>query len=80
MLEMEKRELLRGLPAVDAVLREPAAEVLVSRHGAKATTAAVREALGRARQEILAGGEPEVSKETVLAVTAKLRFVALGRA
>jgi L-seryl-tRNA(Ser) seleniumtransferase len=72
MLEMEKRELLRGLPAVDAVLRVPAAEVLVSRHGTKATTAAVREVLGRARQEILSGGEPEVSGEAVLAVAAKL--------
>ena len=69
---MEKRELLRGLPAVDAVLREPTAEVLVSRHGTKATTAAVREALGRARREILAGGDPKISGETVLAVAAKL--------
>lgn len=72
MLEMEKRELLRGLPAVDAVLREPTAEVLVSRHGPKVTTAAVREALGRARREILAGGDLKISGETVLAVAAKL--------
>jgi L-seryl-tRNA(Ser) seleniumtransferase len=72
MLEMEKRELLRSLPAVDAVLRAPAAEILVSRHGTKATTAAIREALGKARQEILAGGEAEVSEETVLALAAKL--------
>jgi L-seryl-tRNA(Ser) seleniumtransferase len=72
MLETEKRELLRGLPAVDAVLREPVAEVLVSRHGTKATTAAVREALGRVRREILAGGDPKVSGETMLAVAAKL--------
>jgi L-seryl-tRNA(Ser) seleniumtransferase len=72
MLETEKRELLRGLPAVDAVLRVPAAKVLISRHGTKATTAAVREALGRARQEILAGGEPETSEEAVLALTSKL--------
>ena len=69
---MEKRELLRGLPAVDAVLREPNAEGLVSRYGTKATTAAVREALGRARREILAGGDPKVSVETMLAMAAKL--------
>jgi L-seryl-tRNA(Ser) seleniumtransferase len=72
MLEMEKRELLRGLLAVDAVLREPSAEGLVSRYGTKATTAAVREALGRARREILAGGDPKVSGETLLAIAAKL--------
>jgi L-seryl-tRNA(Ser) seleniumtransferase len=72
MLETEKRELLRGLPAVDAVLREPRAECLVSRHGTKATTAAVREALRRARRDILAGGDLKVSGETMLAVAAKL--------
>ena len=69
---MEKRELLRGLPAVDAVLRAPAAGVLATRHGTRAATAAVREALGRTRQEILAGGEPDLSEESVLAVAAQL--------
>ena len=69
---MEKRELLRSLPAVDAVLRETSAKGLVSRHGTKATIAAVREALGSARREILAGGDPKVSGETMLAVAAKL--------
>ena len=72
MLEIEKRELLRGLPAVDAVLRESSAEGLLSRYGTKATTAAVREALGRARREILAGGDPKVSGEVVLAAAARL--------
>ncbi|MBA4115043.1 MAG: L-seryl-tRNA(Sec) selenium transferase, partial [Rubrobacter sp.] len=72
MLDTEKRELLRGLPAVDAVLRTPAAGVLAARYGANATTAAVREALGRARREILAGGGLEVSGETVLTAAATL--------
>ena len=67
MLETGKRELLRGLPAVDAVLRSPAAQALLSRHGTKATTAVVRGILERTREEILAGGEPEVSEESVLA-------------
>ena len=67
MLETGKRELLRALPAVDAVIRSPAAQDLVSRHGTKATTAVVRGLLQRAREEILAGGEPEVSEESVLA-------------
>ncbi|MEJ7871357.1 MAG: L-seryl-tRNA(Sec) selenium transferase, partial [Rubrobacteraceae bacterium] len=62
---------MRGLPAVDAVLRTPAAGVLAARHGTNAATVAVREALGRARREILAGGEPEVSEEAVLAAAAK---------
>ena len=66
MLETGKKELLRALPAVDAVLRSPAAQDLASRHGTKATTAVVRGLLQRAREEILAGGEPEVSEESVL--------------
>ena len=61
MLETGKKDRLRRLPAVDAVLRSPGAEALVSRHGTRTATAAVREALGRIREEVLAGGEPEVS-------------------
>ena len=72
MLETEKRELLRSLPAVDAMLRMPAAKTLVSRHGTKATTATVREVLERAREEILAGKEPDSSEEAVLVVAEKI--------
>src|SRR5919199_518159 len=72
MLETEKRELLRSLPAVDAVLRASAAEALVSRHGTKAATVAVREVLERARREILDGGKPETSEEEILALASKL--------
>ena len=71
MLETGKKDRLRRLPAVDAVLRSPGAEVLVSRHGTRTATAAVREALGRIREEVLAGGEPEVSEVAVLACAAK---------
>src|SRR5829696_7702115 len=71
MLETEKRELLRGLPAVDAVLRACAGETLIARHGTKAA-AAVREALARARREILTGGEPETSEEAVLTLASKI--------
>src|ERR687885_1907190 len=72
MLETEKRELLRSLPAVDAVLRASAAEALVSRHGTKAATVAVREVLERARREILDGGKPETSEEEILALASRL--------
>ena len=66
VLETGTRERLRGLPAVDTVLRSPRAEALVRRHGRAGATAAVREALERARREILAGGDPEASEESVL--------------
>ncbi len=65
---------MRSLPAVDAVLRMPAAKTLVSRHGTKATTATVREVLERAREEILAGKEPDSSEEAVLVVAEKILF------
>ena len=72
MLESGKRERLRELPAVDAVLRTPGAGVLISRYGVKAATAAVRQTLGNTRREILDGGEPEVSGKAVLSAAANL--------
>ncbi|HVF02349.1 MAG TPA: L-seryl-tRNA(Sec) selenium transferase [Rubrobacteraceae bacterium] len=72
MLETEKRERLRELPAVDAVLRTPDAGVLISLYGLKSATSAVRQTLGMRRQEILAGEEPEVSEKTVLSAAASL--------
>ena len=72
MLEPGKRERLRRLPAVDAVLRGRAGEALAGRHGRAAAAAAVREALDLARREIWAGEEPESSEEAVAAVAARL--------
>lgn len=72
MLETDKRELLRSLPAVDALLRRRDAQTLAERYGRSAVAAAVREVLEDARREILAGGEPEISEEAVLSVTARL--------
>jgi len=57
VLETGKKDLLRALPAVDAVLREPAAKPLAARHGRAALTAAVRAVLDDARRRILDGDE-----------------------
>jgi L-seryl-tRNA(Ser) seleniumtransferase len=72
MWEQGKRERLRGLPAVDAVLRVHAGEALVGRYGRAATAAAVREVLDRARRAIWAGEEPETSGEAVAAAAGRL--------
>jgi len=72
MLETGKKERLRSLPAVDAVLRDPAGAALAGRHGRAAATAVVREALNRLRGEILAGGEPEISEEAVAVAASRL--------
>ena len=71
MLETGKRERLRGLPAVDAVLRDPAGSALAGRHGRVAATAAVRSALEDLRRRISAGEKPAVSEENVAALAAQ---------
>jgi len=72
VLETGKKDLLRALPAVDAVLREPAAQPLARRHGRAALTAAVRDALEEARLEILAGEKPAVTGDSVLETASRL--------
>ena len=71
MLETGKRERLRGLPAVDAVLRDPAGSALAGRHGRAAATSAVRSVLEDLRRRISAGEEPAVSEEGVAALAAR---------
>ncbi len=72
MLDTEKRELLRGLPAVDAVLRNPAAEPLTGRYGRASVTAAVREVLDLGRRGILAGESTGITEGSVIAEAGKL--------
>ncbi|MGH3088692.1 MAG: L-seryl-tRNA(Sec) selenium transferase, partial [Rubrobacteraceae bacterium] len=69
---MEKRELLRNLPAVDAVLRSEAAGDIVDRHGTVAATGAIRKALEDMRGAILAGEEPDTSEEAVVSAASKM--------
>ena len=64
--ETTKKDLLRSLPAVDAVLGNPAARLLAERYGWQVLAEAVREALEACRREILAGGEPGTSEEAVI--------------
>lgn len=71
MLETGKRERLRGLPAVDAVLRDPAGAALADQHGRAAATAAVRSALEDLRCRISAGEDPEASESAVVALASR---------
>ena len=72
MVETGKRERLRALPAVDAVLRDPAGETLARRHGRAAVAAAIREALDHLRREIVAGEKPEVSERAVATAASQI--------
>jgi L-seryl-tRNA(Ser) seleniumtransferase len=72
MAETKKRDLLRSLPAVDAVMRDQAGQSLSARHGRATATAAVREALEGLRRQILAGEGPEVSEGSAADAASKL--------
>jgi L-seryl-tRNA(Ser) seleniumtransferase len=72
MMETGKWDLLRNLPAVDAVMRDPSGRTLAARHGRAPATAAVRETLGGLRRRIVAGERPEVSESTVAEAAARL--------
>jgi L-seryl-tRNA(Ser) seleniumtransferase len=80
MMETGKRELLRSLPAVDAVMRDPSGLTLAGRRGWAAATAAVREVLDDLRRRIVAGEELVVSEKTVVdAASSLLACRGLGR-
>src|SRR5829696_1286157 len=72
MMETGKRDLLRSLPAVDAVMRDPWGRTLAARHGRAPATAAVRETLGGLRRQIVAGEAPEVSERVVAEAASRL--------
>jgi L-seryl-tRNA(Ser) seleniumtransferase len=72
MMEKGKEDLLRGLPAVDAVMRDPSGRTLAARQGRAPATAAVREALAGLRRQIVAGERPEVSERVVAEAAARL--------
>ena len=72
MMETGKRDLLRSLPAVDAVMRDPSGRALAALHGRASATAAVRETLEILRRRIVAGERPEVSESKVAEAAARL--------
>ena len=66
MMETGKKDRLRSLPAVDAVLRDPSGLALVDLYGRARATSAVREALDDLRRRISAGETPGVSEKAVV--------------
>ena len=72
MMETGKKDLLRSLPAVDAVMRDPSGQRLAGHHGRASATAAVREALDGLRRQIVAGEGPQVSESAVADAASRL--------
>ena len=65
-METGKRERLRSLPAVDAVMRDPSGLALAGLHGRARATAAVRQAIDDLRRRISAGEKLRVSEKDVV--------------
>ncbi|MEE9615254.1 MAG: L-seryl-tRNA(Sec) selenium transferase [Thermodesulfobacteriota bacterium] len=66
-----KKELLRGLPSVDEVLRGEGMKDALKRHSLSLITAGVRAVLDGVRAEIISGRRSEFSPEEVLPATAE---------
>ena len=60
---------LRTLPSVDQVLRDASAQVMLTRFGRAATTDAIRDALGEARDAVR-GGEPAATFAEIARIAA----------
>ncbi|MBA2713850.1 MAG: L-seryl-tRNA(Sec) selenium transferase [Rubrobacteraceae bacterium] len=72
MVDTGKRELLRDLPAVDAVMRDSTGLALAALHGRASATAAVRESLDGLRRRIVAGERPKISERIVATAASRL--------
>lgn len=64
---MDKRNVLRSLPAVDAVLKVPAAMALIDQYGRSSVASAIRTATDSIRRTLLAGQETPAAKTDVIA-------------
>lgn len=64
---MDTQSLLRAIPKVDRLLERDDLAALASVHPRALVTDAVRETLDALREEIRAGGEPDVSEHAVVA-------------
>ena len=61
-----ERARLRGLPAMDALLTDDAARILVQQHSRDLVVAALRAELDSARQAILAGEEVDIARAAII--------------
>ncbi|MBN2362363.1 MAG: L-seryl-tRNA(Sec) selenium transferase [Deltaproteobacteria bacterium] len=61
----EVQQRLRGLPAVEALLQQPAIRALIEAHGRAAVVRAARAVVEQARRRILDGGEAAVDEQEI---------------
>ena len=65
-MDAQTQQLMRRVPSVDAVLREPELETLAAEHGRKMVTDAVRDAMEEIRRQLLAQSMPDADEATIL--------------
>jgi L-seryl-tRNA(Ser) seleniumtransferase len=81
-MDAQTQQLMRRVPSVDLVLREPELEMLAAQHGRKLVADSVREAIDGIRQEIAAQAMPEADETAVRArvvAAARQRVMAVAR-
>lgn len=81
-MDAQTQQLMRRVPSVDSVLREPELERLAAEHGRKLVADSVREAIDEVRQQLAAQAIPDADdaavRDRVLAA-AKQRIAAVAR-
>lgn len=81
-MDAQTQQLMRRVPSVDSVLREPELETLAAQHGRKLVVDSVRDAIDGIRQEIAAQAMPDADEPAVCArvvAAARQRIVAVAR-
>jgi L-seryl-tRNA(Ser) seleniumtransferase len=76
-MDAQTQQLMRRVPSVDAVLKEPELEALAAAHGRKPVAEAVREAVDEVRRQLLAqpaldAEEPAIQNRIVAAAKGRL--------
>ncbi len=81
-MDAQTQQLMRRVPSVDSVLREPELETLAAQHGRKLVADSVRDAIEGVRQEIAAQAMPEADDAAIrvrVVAAAKHRIAAVAR-
>jgi L-seryl-tRNA(Ser) seleniumtransferase len=81
-MDAQTQQLMRRVPSVDSVLREPELETLAVEHGRKLVADTVRDAIDEVRQQLAAQAMPEADEAAVRArvvAAAKHRIAAVAR-
>lgn len=81
-MDPQTQQLMRRVPSVDSVLREPELEALAAEHGRKLVADSVREAIEEIRRQLVDQSSPETDEAAIRArvlTAARQRVTAVAR-